>query len=128
MARSIKPKGSTAEHQRIVYATLILLGKEAHHVCRVWDNPTGVAYRIDDVGRKQWVTYGFKGSPDIIGILMGGKFLGIEIKSGCAMQQENQKKFESMILSFQGIYFVARSAEEALHCVLRVSSSSKPIL
>lgn len=102
--------------------TLILLGKEGHHVCRVWDHPTGVAYRDVDGGRK-WITYGLEGSSDIIGVLLGGQMLCIEIKTGRATQQENQKKFEAMIKRFGGLYFVAHSAQEALDFVLRAAAS-----
>jgi hypothetical protein len=109
-------KGSTEEHQRILNETLILLGREAHVLCRVWDNPTGVAYR-DINGRRVWITYGLKGSADIIGILCNGKFLAIEIKSGNAQQKPNQKKFQAMISKMGGHYFVARSSQEALDFV-----------
>lgn len=58
--------------------------------------------------------YGLTGSADIIGILNDGRFLAIEIKSGNATQSKEQKNFEAMIKKFGGVYFVVRSAEDAL--------------
>lgn len=121
---AMERRGSKQEHDRIVKATLILLGKEAHAVCRVWDSPCGVAYRVNEfTSRKEWIAYGHKGGPDIEGILLGGRWLGIEIKSGKATQQQNQVMFEMMINRFGGLYILARSPEEALESVLRAAAS-----
>lgn len=114
-------KGSIHEHDRIVNETLLLLGREAHHIGRFFSNPTGVAYRDHAWGR-EWIQYGVKGSGDIWGIIKGGTHLWIEIKSGGATQQENQKDFEKMIIRFGGIYVVARSPEEALDYVFQAAT------
>ena len=58
--------------------------------------------------------YGLVGSPDIIGILNNGKFVGIECKTGNAKQSEQQKNFEKMCTKFNAIYFVAREKMAAV--------------
>lgn len=58
--------------------------------------------------------YGLKGSADIMGIVIGGKIIGLEIKTGNASQSQEQKNFEAMLKKFGGIYHVVRSKEEAL--------------
>ena len=113
---------SLSEHEKIVKQILILLGREASHLGRWFHNPTGVAFRDYTWGR-QYIQYGVVGSPDIYGIILGGHYVGIEVKSGAAKQQKNQIAFEKMIKSFGGHYVVARSAEEALDSVLRVAVS-----
>ena len=118
-------KGSTEAHEQIVRETLILLGREAYRLGRFFRNETGVAYR-DDNGRRTWIAYGIKGSPDIYGILLGGTYIGLEIKSGNATQQPNQKAFQAMVESLGGRYKVCRSAQEALEFVFRVASGSRP--
>ena len=115
-------KGSKEEHDRIVRDTLILLGREAHQLCRVWEHPTGQAYRDHPSGWREHIRYGLPGSSDIIGILITSKFLALEIKSGNAKQQPNQLAFESMIKRFGGFYFIVRSADEALFYVLQAAS------
>lgn len=55
--------------------------------------------------------YGFPGSPDILGIMPDGRYLGIEIKTGCAVQNKNQKKFEKKIKENNGIYWIIKSLE-----------------
>lgn len=60
---------------------------------------------------KRYQRFGFPGSPDILGILPDGRYLGIEIKTGNAVQNKNQKKFERKIKDNNGIYLVIRSLE-----------------
>jgi hypothetical protein len=76
---------------------------------RFWHQPTGAAYREGKL-----IHYGLKGCADISGILKGGYRVEIEVKTGKAKQQINQKHFEKNIHMWGGIYFVARSPEDAL--------------
>lgn len=115
--------GSRKEHDQIVTDTLILLGKKAHHLGRFFPNPTGQAYRDHDWGREH-IRYGVLGSPDIYGIITGGRYIGFEVKSGNASQQPNQKRFEAMIKNLGGYYFVVRSPKEALTSVLELTHKS----
>jgi hypothetical protein len=62
-------------------------------------------------GVTRYQTYGFPGSPDILGILPCGRYLGIEIKTGNAVQNKNQKKFERKIKESNGVYLIIRSIE-----------------
>jgi hypothetical protein len=62
-------------------------------------------------GVTRYQTYGFPGSPDILGILPNGQYLGIEIKTGNAVQNKNQKKFRKKIDENNGVYLVIRSLE-----------------
>ena len=78
-------------------------------LCRCWKQETGAAYRDGNL-----IHYGLKGSADISGIMRDGRRLEVEVKTGKAVQQENQKAFERMILTMKGVYFVARSVEDAI--------------
>jgi hypothetical protein len=99
-----------------VNETLILLGREAHSFCRVWQQNTGVAYREDELtGRKQFIAYGVRGGADISGILFDGTRIELEAKTGHAVQSIQQKRFEAMITSMRGIYYVFRSPEDAFY-------------
>jgi len=59
----------------------------------------------------RYIRFGFPGSPDIVGIMPDGRYLGIEIKTGSAVQNKNQKKFEKKIKDNNGIYLIIRSLE-----------------
>jgi hypothetical protein len=72
-----------------------------------YSNNTGT---VKSSGRFQ--RYGFPGSPDILGILPNGQYLGIEIKTGNAVQNKNQKKFQKKIQDNNGEYWIIRSIEE----------------
>jgi hypothetical protein len=63
-------------------------------------------------GDGRYQKYGFIGSPDILGIMPDGRYLGIEIKTGNAVQNKNQKKFEAKIKNNNGIYWIIRSLGE----------------
>jgi hypothetical protein len=80
----------------------------------VWRNETGMALnpRTDEPFR-----YGFVGSPDIIGFLENGKFIGIECKTGESSQSKEQIVFETACKRMNAHYFVVRSREEARECL-----------
>lgn len=94
-----KNTGSTSEHQRVV--KLVLL-KMTMPYCRVWANNTGMIKTDDRV-----VRFGLKGSSDILGIYKG-LFLGIEVKTGNAVQSKDQKNFQIMVEKMGGIYVVCK--------------------
>jgi hypothetical protein len=114
--------GSAENHNILINQTLLLLGRNAMQVGRFFRNETGCAYRDGPRGR-EYVRYGVLGSPDIYGIIIGGRYIGLEGKTGNASQQENQVAFEQMVKKLGGFYFVFRSPDEALHYVLRAATS-----
>jgi len=65
-----------------------------------------------------------KGSADISGILRGGKRIEIEVKTGRAVQQQNQKDFQRMIEMMGGYYYVARSVQDAITFVQTATTLS----
>lgn len=95
-------KGSTAAHQNVVKQVLLTLSKLPY--CRVWSNNTGVGR---DLSSERIIRFGLKGSSDIIGIYKG-LFLAVEVKTGGAVQTQDQKRFQKMIDTMGGIYVVCR--------------------
>jgi hypothetical protein len=87
----------------------IIKALSATGLCRCWSQPTGAAYRDN-----QLIHYGMKGSADISGITRDGRRLEVEVKTGFAKQQSNQQSWETMIKAMNGIYFVARSVDDAI--------------
>lgn len=98
----------------------VILSMSESGLCKCWSQPTGAAYRDGEL-----IHYGIKGSADISGILTDGRRLEVEIKTGRAVQQKNQETFERMILKMGGVYFVARSVEDALQKLKAVATGSK---
>ena len=85
----------------------------------VWPHPTGAAYR-----EGQLIRYGLLGSADIIGLVKGGKFVAIEVKTGRGMQEPQQRTFEAKVKVLGGQYFVARSVADAVLFVTTVAAST----
>lgn len=91
------------------------------HCGRFWSQPTGAAYRDG-----QLIRYGMLGAADISGVLRGGYRVEIEVKTGRATQQQNQKIFEKNMKMWGAIYLVVRSPESALE-LLRIEAEKKGV-
>lgn len=74
-----------------------------------WPNATGKARSMD--GRRV-ISYGFKGSPDIIGVLNPtGRFVGVECKVKLDRQRPDQRTFERVSTLHGAIYILAQSRD-----------------
>lgn len=58
------------------------------------------------------IFHGTKGVPDIIGVLPGGRFLGVECKSAKGRQSPAQKEMQQRIESAGGLYVLARGIDD----------------
>ena len=77
-----------------------------------WRNNSGAL--VDRYGRL--VRYGAVGSPDILAIV-GGWFLGIEVKKPGARQAPQQRKWQAACESAGGVYVVIDEPAQALAIV-----------
>jgi len=59
--------------------------------------------------------YAMPGQPDIICILEGGIFCGIEVKTKTGKQSPDQILFQKRLEALGGVYIVARSVEDISH-------------
>lgn len=70
-----------------------------------WRQNTGV-----DRGRGRFVRYGKPGQPDLMGILPGGRFIGVECKRRKGGKTtDKQKEYGAKILAQGGLWCVANS-------------------
>lgn len=99
-------------HEKLVDELLVALS--ATGICRVWRQPTGAAFR-----HGKMIRYGKKGSADISGLLVGGRRLEVECKTGKAIQNTDQVNFGDMITRMGGLYVVARDVESVLAIVFK---------
>lgn len=98
----------SSNEQAIVNGILLMAGQKYPDTVRLWRNNTGALK--DQTGRL--IKFGCPGSPDLIGILRPGKFLGVEVKDK-SRQSDQQKNFQSMVELMGGIYLLVHSVEEA---------------
>ena len=89
---------------------LVALSKSFSKRGMFWQNDTGTARSMDG---KRVIRFGLVGSSDIIGCV-DGFMICIEMKTKTGRQREDQKRFQAAIERAGGIYFIARSAEEAV--------------
>jgi hypothetical protein len=79
----------------------------------VWRNNSGCLRDI----KKRPVFFGKPGSADIIGVLPGGRFIGVECKSKKGRLSEKQKEFLASIEEMGGLAIVARSVDDVINSV-----------
>ena len=75
---------------------------------------TGGSYLKGKGGRAQFVRFGLPGAADITGILPDGRRLEIEVKTPKGKLTDRQIAFGERITENRGVWFVARSVDEAL--------------
>lgn len=121
-------KGSSSAHAELIAEIKLKVG--ALPFVRIWSRVVGTFYRVrrdPQTGRVTEaiaVTVGTPGEPDLDGILLMrngmGVRLGIEAKTGNAVQNPEQRAYEAMIVRMGGIYIVARSADDALDQITKL--------
>lgn len=105
---STYPVGSVEAHSFLIKE--ILLSINSYGV--FWSHPTGVARALQT---QNVVHYGLTGSPDIVGFTNDGFFVGIEVKTGKAIQTKEQINFQNRIQkTLHGIYILARSVKDVI--------------
>jgi hypothetical protein len=72
---------------------------------KAWSNPSG-AVRIRP---GKFMSFGLKGSADILGCLPGGRFLAVEVKAERGRLSPEQRQFLAGIRALGGLAVVARS-------------------
>lgn len=65
------------------------------------------------------VTFAFKGCSDIIGQMIDGRFLAIEVKQPKGIVTDEQEKFINQVNELGGVAGVARSVDDAKNIVER---------
>jgi hypothetical protein len=60
---------------------------------------------------------GEPGLPDIVGMLPGGRFLGIEVKTKTGKQSDDQKAFQARCEKEGGLYILARSLDDVMEVI-----------
>lgn len=80
--------------------------------CMVWRNQTGRARALDDPARI--ITFGLRGSADILGVAPGGRSLAVECKTGSGRQHGRQPDFQRAFVARGGLYILARSADDVV--------------
>jgi hypothetical protein len=90
----------------------ILLAFGATPHMRIWRNNSGLLWAPGPGGTMRRVRASAEGAPDIIGLLRGGLFIGIECKAEHGRQSPQQLAFQKMIGKMGGLYMIARSVED----------------
>lgn len=72
----------------------------------------------------RFIRFGFKGCPDVLGLLRDGRFLACEVKAAAGRLRPEQAVFLALVQQHGGISFVARNALDVL-AALRVATDDE---
>jgi hypothetical protein len=72
---------------------------------KAWSNPSGAV----QIRPGKFMSFGLKGSSDILGVLPGGRFLAVECKAEHGRLSPEQREFLNDIAALGGMAVVARS-------------------
>jgi hypothetical protein len=73
-----------------------------------WRNSVGVCH----IRPGQIVSFGLKGSADIEGVLSGGRFMAVEVKSPGGSLSPEQREFLNRVRGLGGLALVVKSKHE----------------
>ena len=85
---------------------------------RLWRQNTGLAVPLwalpptVDASTLPRISFGIQGAGDLSGIASNGRRLEIEVKTATGRQSKQQKRYQTMIERFGGIYILARSIDD----------------
>jgi len=92
----------------------------------VWRNHAGkVELASRGRARPYWMQLGAAGSPDIVGFLDDGRFLGIEIKTRTGKERADQLAMRTKVETAGGVWIVARSVDEMLAALLAAQGGAR---
>jgi len=74
-----------------------------------WNNACGRAIPLRS---KRVVQFGVPGMPDIAGVMPGGRFIGVEIKTGKSRLSKQQRAWKKRCIEVGGLYLTIRSIEQ----------------
>jgi len=80
---------------------------------KVWRNNSGTA-QVKLGKNEYWMKLAPKGTPDLIGYLPDGRFLGIEVKRPGQHATKEQQEFLDELNARGGLGFVAHSIDEVV--------------
>jgi len=92
----------------------ILLAVGGRPDCRIWRNNTGVGRTLSG---QRVIRFGLVGSADLLGILRGGRFLAVEVKTAKGRQSEAQRNFQRMVEAMGGVYVLARDVQTVIDVI-----------
>ena len=79
-----------------------------------WRQNTGGAALPGKGGTRQFVKFGARGVSDILGVLVGGRALAIEVKRPGKKPTDHQQKFIDAVNATGGLAFVATSVRDVV--------------
>lgn len=99
-------------HQDLVHQIMLEVGSLPQ--VRIWKRQVGLArWNFSD----RLVHIGVKGESDLQGIIQGGQFLAIEVKTGVGKLSADQRRWRAMVIKFGGAYIEARDLNSCLQSV-----------
>ena len=100
----------------------------------VWRNQSRTINMPGVGGKLRPMFFGLPGSPDILGMLAGGRFVGVECKQPLgpkggdshSRQSDDQKAFQRECERVGGLYVLARSVDDVIEALDKLDREASP--
>lgn len=99
------------ENERDIQKAILDYLTLKHIVC--WRSNSGTA-TADSRGKQYWIRLAPRGTPDIVGYLPDGRFLGIEVKKKGGIVSQEQQDFLDKVNIAGGLGFVAYGLDDVM--------------
>lgn len=109
------------EHQKLVDELLFEISGTG--LARVWIQVNGLFRAYHDPERL--IKSGVNGMADISGILINGRRLELEVKTGKGKRSEAQENWKKMIEKFGGVYIEARTVGDTIQQIRKIVGKSE---
>jgi hypothetical protein len=85
------------------------------HPAVAWcDRMNSGAHVVQTATGRRFIRYGFKGCPDVLGMLRDGRLLACEVKAPKGQLRPEQAAFLELVRAAGGMAFVARNCRDVL--------------
>ena len=84
-----------------------------HHPAVAWcERMNSGAHVVQGTAGRRFIRYGFKGCPDVLGMLRDGRLLACEVKAPGGRLRPEQAAFLELVGAAGGLAFVARNCRD----------------
>lgn len=114
-ATALKLKHTEPTEAQVLYAVMACLARlqAMGKVSKYWRNNSG-AYAVGEGKARRFIKFGEKGSPDVIGYLPDGRFMGLEVKKPSGRVTPEQEEFIALAVNSGALCGVVRSVDDVL--------------
>lgn len=113
------PEPRRNDHPEAAALAEVLQALRTHPAVAWCERMNSGAHVVEAATGRRFIRYGFKGCPDVLGMLKDGRLMACEVKSATGRLRPEQAAFLELVRAAGGLAFVARNCLDALDALKR---------